>query len=208
MGYSIFSHVGDEMFGDYARIEDEYLYNEAGSVFEDAIAFTKAEATDGVALSTAVSLVTIVPSRGEDGSYDGRCKFGFVSVDLDTEPVEDLAWYVDAMECNSISEFAAKFDQPYLVGWKQSLGELLCRGRIQSPDFEWVDCPSGPAAMRLVNMTMRSHLPEDWLKDTDEVLGGPSAAPAQEAMGETVEEFLDASAYEPSLGDAERGGLA
>lgn len=167
-----FDHVENPLFGEYERIEDDYLGENDG--YRDAFAFTRYdESQGGCAIGANVSLAVACPVfDAVTGAYSGQWKVGFTSVELDEAPIGDIAWYIGSMGRTSLSDFADMCgymkngnDIYAFPTWEQTLGELLCRGKLAEPGFEWMGCPSEKSAVALMNMVMKADLPVGFFEE-------------------------------------------
>lgn len=199
--YEICAHYSDDhQYGDWYRLEEAFIVERSSFALDGATAYSMASRSDGVAFSTKVSVLVVIPHVDDDGHYDKSIDLGLTSVDLNDVPIEDISFYVQGMGCKSLSEFAEEF-----VEWQRGLGELVCTGNVCDPGFDWCTCPNGPTAVKLMNTIMHCELPENWFDDLYFQLGLSSELTCREASVEaSCGEVLD-NAPEVPVASTERG---
>lgn len=87
----MFNNISNpKWFGDWSRLEDEYLDNNFTEI-QDNFAFSKRKKTNGL-FGAIVSLATAFPVRDpETGHATGAWKVACESIDLDEVPLSDIA---------------------------------------------------------------------------------------------------------------------
>ena len=161
----MFNNISNpKWFGDWSRLEDEYLDNNFTEI-QDNFAFSKRKKTNGL-FGAIVSLATAFPVRDpETGHATGAWKVACESIDLDEVPLSDIADMISCFGSKTITDFRLYNRGVDITPWQQALGELLLRGRVQKDDYPWIQCPNSDSALNMMNMVMGANLPKDFFDD-------------------------------------------
>lgn len=161
----MFNNISNpKWFGDWSRLEDEYLDNNFTEI-QDNFAFSKRKKTNGL-FGAIVSLATAFPVRDpETGHATGAWKVACESIDLDEVPLSDIADMISCFGSKTITDFQLYNRKVDITPWQQALGELLLRGRVQKDDYPWIQCPNSDSALNMMNMVMGANLPKDFFDD-------------------------------------------
>lgn len=161
----MFNNISNpKWFGDWSRLEDEYLDNNFTEI-QDNFAFSKRKKTNGL-FGAIVSLATAFPVRDpETGHATGAWKVACESIDLDEVPLSDIADMISCFGSKTITDFRLYNMKVDITPWQQALGELLLRGRVQKDDYPWIQCPNSGSALNMMNMVMGANLPKDFFDD-------------------------------------------
>lgn len=137
----MFNNISNpKWFGDWSRLEDEYLDNNFTEI-QDNFAFSKRKKTNGL-FGAIVSLATAFPVRDpETGHATGAWKVACESIDLDEVPLSDIADMISCFGSKTITDFRLYNREVDITPWQQALGELLLRGRVQKDDYPWIQRP-------------------------------------------------------------------
>lgn len=149
-------------FGNWSRLEDDYLYNE-GTDASGNFVFSKMEKTRGL-FGAIISLATAFPACDpETGHATGVWKVACESIDLDKVPLSDIADEFAPLDCETITDFR-RLNTVESDGtpWQQALGERLLRLRVEKKDYPWILCPNSESAVNMMNMVMDAHMPKDF----------------------------------------------
>ena len=158
----MFNNISNpKWFGDWSRLEDEYLDNNFTEI-QDNFAFSKRKKTNGL-FGAIVSLATAFPVRDpETGHATGAWKVACESIDLDEVPLSDIADMISCFGSKTITDFQLYNREVDITPWQQALGELLLRLRIEKDDYQWIQCPNSESAVNMMNMVMDAHMPKDF----------------------------------------------
>ena len=123
----MFNNISNpKWFGDWSRLEDEYLDNNFTEI-QDNFAFSKRKKTNGL-FGAIVSLATAFPVRDpETGHATGAWKVACESIDLDEVPLSDIADMISCFGSKTITDFHLYNRKVDITPWQQALGELLER---------------------------------------------------------------------------------
>lgn len=205
----MFDHtVPDYLKGSpWSRVEDDYLCScdylpATGSTLFDAYAYTKCALEDGTHGST-VTLAVAAPVTDAQGvpTPDRHWRVCLDSVNLDDAKVSDIAWFLGALDCDTMQDFKSKccgtVNGREVMPWQQSLGEFLLRARLEDGTAEWVECPSPESARSVLGMFLGAVIPEGEFDHLDPKSPECSYPAAREAYDLSLEsrDVLAASAH-------------
>lgn len=201
----MFNNISNpKWFGDWSRLEDEYLDNNFTEI-QDNFAFSKRKKTNGL-FGAIVSLATAFPVRDpETGHATGAWKVACESIDLDEVPLSDIADMISCFGSKTITDFRLYNRKVDITPWQQALGELLLRGRVQKDDYPWIQCPNSGSALNMMNMVMGANLPKDFFDDCtlgDEEYGCGEEAHEMASGRKVLNGDIVAVGFDPETGES------